>query len=222
MESNDLSTYYERRAPHYDAVYDKPERQADLRRLQELIPPILVSRAVLEVAAGTGYWTQYIATAARAVLATDFNPAPLQIAAQRNYSRQNVRFQRADAFALDQLDGSFDAAFAGFWWSHLLHSDTGRFLQGICARLQPASRVVIIDNRYVEGSNRPVSRTDDGNTYQRRDLPDGSTHEILKNFPAEADLLSAVRPFATDAEVVELEYYWLLTFTTLGRDESGR
>lgn len=219
MGSNDLSTYYERRAPHYDAVYDKPERQADLRRLQELLPPILADRAVLEVAAGTGYWTQYVATAARTVLATDFNPAPLEIAARRNYMRQNVRFQRADAFALDQLDGSFDAAFAGFWWSHLLHSDTSRFLQGLCARLQPASRVVMVDNRYVEGSNRPVSRTDDdGNTYQRRDLPDGSTHEILKNFPAEADLLAAVRPFATDAEVVQLEYYWLLTFTTPERD----
>jgi SAM-dependent methyltransferase len=210
----DLSEYYERRAPHYDAVYDKPERQADIQRLQHLIPAALAGRDVLEVAAGTGYWTQFVSATANTVVATDYNPAPLAIAAARDYRKANVRFERADAFALDQVSGQFTAAFAGFWWSHLALDETDRFLQGLCQRLGPASTVVIVDNRYVEGSNHPIARTDNaGNTYQRRTLPDGATYDILKNFPTATQLGDAAGRHGSDPIVIELDYYWLLTFT---------
>ncbi|GAA3210292.1 class I SAM-dependent methyltransferase [Dactylosporangium siamense] len=209
-----MADYYERRAPHYDAVYARPERQADIRTLQRLIPAALTGRDVLEVAAGTGYWTQFVSATANTVVATDYNPAPLAIAAAREYPRANVRFGRADAFALDQVAGDFTAAFAGFWWSHLRRSDTDRFLRGVCARMRPGSAVVIVDNRYVDGSSQPVTRTDQaGNTFQRRELPDGTTTEILKNFPTATELRTAVDGHGSAPDIVELEYYWLLTFT---------
>ncbi|GAA4255540.1 hypothetical protein GCM10022255_064800 [Dactylosporangium darangshiense] len=66
--------YYEQRAPHCDAVYERPDRRADLARLGELIPAEFPGRHVLEVAAGTGYWTVAIAEAAATVHATDANP----------------------------------------------------------------------------------------------------------------------------------------------------
>ncbi|GAB3851087.1 class I SAM-dependent methyltransferase [Dactylosporangium cerinum] len=210
----EMADYYERRAPHYDAVYARPERQADIRTLQHLIPAALAGRDVLEIAAGTGYWTQFVSATANTVVATDYNPAPLAIAAAREYPKANVRFGRADAFALDRVAGDFTAAFAGFWWSHLRRSDTDRFLSGVCARLRPGSTVVIVDNRYVEGSSQPVTRTDEaGNTFQRRQLPDGTATEILKNFPTATQLREATRGHGSDPDIVELEYYWLLTFT---------
>jgi SAM-dependent methyltransferase len=216
-DGESLADYYERRAPHYDAVYAKPERQADLRRLEGLVPGPLADRDVLEIAAGTGYWTQFIAATARTVCATDYNAAPLEIARRRDYPRDNVRFGRADAFALDQVGGDFDACFAGFWWSHVPVGETGRFLRGLAGRLPPGSPVVLADHRNVPGSSQPVTRTDaDGNTYQQRRLPDGSQHEILKNFPAADELRAAVSPYGTGVSVTELDYYWLLTFTTAG------
>jgi demethylmenaquinone methyltransferase/2-methoxy-6-polyprenyl-1,4-benzoquinol methylase len=212
--TTDLADYYERRAPHYDAVYAKPERQADLLLLQQQIPSLLTGRHVLEVAAGTGYWTQCIAATAQSIRATDYNAGPLAIAAGRDYPRGNVEFEHADAYALDQLSGEYDAAFVGFWWSHMLLADTDRFLDGLCARLTPGSPLVIIDNQYVEGSNHAITRTDqDGNTYQRRSLPDGSAHEVLKNFPTAAKLLDVGRRHGTGPELTEFEYYWLLTFS---------
>lgn len=211
----EMADYYERRAPHYDAVYELPERQVDIRRLQGLIPSVLADRDVLEVAAGTGYWTQFIAATANAVVATDYNSAPLAIAAARDYPKANVRFGRADAFALDQVPGEFTAAFIGFWWSHLRLNDTDRFLSGVCERLRPGSTVVIVDNRHVEGSSHPITRTDEaGNTYQRRRLPDGTTYEILKNFPTGTELRKAARRHCSALDIIELDYYWLLTFTT--------
>jgi ubiquinone/menaquinone biosynthesis C-methylase UbiE len=211
----ELADYYERRAPCYDAVYAMPERQADLRRLQSLIPTALADRDVLEVAAGTGYWTQFVSATANTIVATDYNLAPLAIAAAREYPKANVRFGQADAFALDQVPGDFTAAFAGFWWSHLRLDDTDRFLSGVCERLRPGSTVVIVDNRHVEGSSHPVTRTDEaGNTYQRRKLPDGTTSEILKNFPTATQLREAARRHGSAPDIIELDYYWLLTFTT--------
>jgi ubiquinone/menaquinone biosynthesis C-methylase UbiE len=187
-----LADYYERRAPDYDDVYAVPERQADLQRLREVIPALFEGRDVLEVAAGTGYWTQVISATAKFVCATDHNPAPLAVAAAREYARRNVRFDRADAFALDQVPGTFNAAFVGFWWSHVLLSDIDRFLHGVCGRLQPGSTIAIIDNRYVEGSSGPIIRTDAaGNTYQCRLLRDDTSYEILKNFPSARELRAA-------------------------------
>ena len=153
-----LADYYERRAPHYDAVYAEPERQADIDALRRLLPTWLAGHDVLEVAAGTGFWTQYVAATASSVVATDLNPGPLAIAAARDYPGANVRFERADAFALDAVAGVFTAGFAGFWWSHVPLADTDRFLGGLCARLRPGSTVVLVDNRYVEGSSHPIVR----------------------------------------------------------------
>jgi SAM-dependent methyltransferase len=213
--SADLVEYYQRRAPEYDAVYELPERQADLGRLRDLVPALLAGRDVLEVAAGTGYWTRFAAQSARSVCATDVNPGPLAIAAARHYPRGNVRFEPADAFGLDRLPGVFTAALVGFWWSHLRQSQTGAFLGGLVQRLEPGSVVVMMDNRYVEGSSTPIVDTDpEGNTVQRRRLSDGRTYTVIKNFPTVDDLLAAARPHARRAEVRELEYFWLLTLTT--------
>ena len=83
----------------------------------------------------------------------------------------------------------YDAAFAGFWWSHVLKRDLPRFLEGLHRVLAPGAQVVFLDNRYVEGSSTPVSRVDaNGDSWQTRKLADGSTHEVLKNFPSGDEL----------------------------------
>ncbi len=49
------TTYYARRAPHYDTLYTKPERQTDLAQLKQHLQTALSNRNVLEIACGTGY-----------------------------------------------------------------------------------------------------------------------------------------------------------------------
>ena len=72
-----MERYYSRRAAEYERIYEKPERQAELEWLRNRIPEVFAGREVLEVACGTGYWTQYIARAARKVSACDINEAVL-------------------------------------------------------------------------------------------------------------------------------------------------
>ena len=81
--TGDTRAYYSARAPEYDRVYTKPERQSDLRAMQQWLPAQLSGRRILEVACGTGYWTQFVAPVARSIVAIDAAPEPLEIARTR-------------------------------------------------------------------------------------------------------------------------------------------
>ena len=212
---SELIAYYSARAREYELVYEKPERQDDLRQLHALIPPYFAGRRVLEVACGTGYWTRVIVPSAAAVVATDLSPEALDLARARQPERGHVHFLRADAFDPSSVPGAFDAAFAGFWVSHLLRDDVRRFLAALNRRLPGGSLVMLLDNRYVAGSNHPISRTDGaGNSYQRRRLNDGREYEVLKNFLSPDYLQEAIADAGgAEAEVHELTYYWWATYT---------
>lgn len=207
--------YYRQRAREYDRIYDKPERQGDLAALRPKVASLLAGRHVLEVAAGTGWWTDAYADGAAEVLATDFNPETLAVASARREWPETVRFAAHDAFSLDGLDGAFDAAFVGFFWSHVPLDRLDRFLAGLAGRITGHGLIVFMDNRYVEGSNYPItSRDDQGNTYQRRSLDDGTQWDVLKNFPSPADLQDRLGPFGRRVEVEELTHYWLAILHT--------
>src|SRR5215472_121061 len=164
-----LGNYYAERAAEYDEVYLKPERQADLARLKQLLPRLVAGKRVLEIAAGTGYWTQVLAQTAAAITATDVNAETIAIAAQRDYGPAPVSLRTADAYRLDKVAGEFDLVFCGFWWSHIGRADIPRFLAGVRARTGPGTTLVLVDNKYVPGSSTPISRTSpDGDTYQLR------------------------------------------------------
>ena len=126
-----------------------------------------------------------------------------------------VAFVEADAFSLDELSGTFDAALAAFFWSHVPLSMLDSFLEVLFGRIEPGAKVVFMDNRYVEGSNHPISRTDhEGNTYQERLLDSGKAYEVLKNFPTPEFLKAKLAKVAAHVNVVEWEYYWGATCTS--------
>ncbi len=213
MASAELVDYYRRRAREYEAIYAKPERQADLAVLRKYLPECLAGRRVLEVACGTGYWTVPVARTAASIVAVDAAEAPMRIAMSKDYGERNVRFELADAYALAPQLGRFDAALAAFWWSHIPLGRIADFLGSLHARLEPGARVLLIDNRYVEGSSTPISERDaEGNSYQRRRLADGSDNRVLKNFPSEAALRAALAQ-AREFSYRALEYYWLVDYT---------
>ncbi len=209
-----LETYYAKRASEYEQVYEKAERQDELEWLRRRIPVLFGGRTVLEVACGTGYWTQLIAKTAKKVYACDINEAVLEIARDKPIAKGRVEFFRADAVSLEGVDERCDAAFAGFWWSHVKKSGIERFVANLATRLAPGSIVAILDNTYVEGSSTAILRRDaEGNTYQKRKVLSGEEYEVLKNFPTADELREAVAPVAREAHLESLHYYWLLVFT---------
>jgi len=208
-----MRDYYARRAAYYERVYFKPERQADLRAMEAWLAEPFAGRRVLEIACGTGWWTPHGARRAASWLATDLNPETMDLA-RHKVLPTCVQFATVDAYTLNGLgDQTFDAAFAGCWWSHVPLQRLPGWLDTLHDRLEPGARVVMLDNRYVPTSSTPISRQDEaGNTFQQRTLDDGSVHEVLKNFPSFAEAGAQLGPRACSPEWKAYEHYWVLSY----------
>ena len=208
-----MRAYYAQRAAYYERVYFKPERQPNLRAMEAWLLPVFAGRRVLEIAAGTGWWTPHGARDAQSWLATDLNPETMAVARSKSLPAC-VQFAEVDAYSFEQVQGkTFSGAFAGCWWSHVPLARLPGWLESLHARLEPGARVVMLDNSYVQTSSTPLSRQDaEGNTYQNRTLDDGSVHEVLKNFPTREEAFAAVGPRARNPEWIDFEHYWVLSY----------
>jgi demethylmenaquinone methyltransferase/2-methoxy-6-polyprenyl-1,4-benzoquinol methylase len=223
---NRMQGYYAQRAAYYERVYHKPERQSDLRAMEAWLPGPFAGRRVLEVACGTGWWTPHGARDATSWLATDLNPETMAVARAKALPA-SVRFATVDAYSWEGLekpdegvgfkaafaDSRFNAAFGGCWWSHVPLQRLPQWLESLHAHLAPGARVVFLDNSYVQTSNLPITHSDAaGNTYQTRTLDDGSVHEVLKNFPTQAQAFAAIGPRARNPQWMAYDHYWVLSY----------
>jgi demethylmenaquinone methyltransferase/2-methoxy-6-polyprenyl-1,4-benzoquinol methylase len=208
--SGSMVDYYEARASQFEAVYDRPERQADLHLLRNWLAQEVRGLTLLEVACGSGYWTRVAAATAKAILATDRNLSPLELARSKNLG-SHVAFVRADAFALPTQACLFEGGMAHFWWSHVSLADQQRFLRHFACKLRSRAKLLMMDNNFAPGST-PISRRDAlGNTYQRRRLASGDDYEILKNFPTGAELRRSLEGICASVAVLQLKHYWAVS-----------
>lgn len=208
-----LTHYYTRRAREYEQIYQRAERQEDLQKLRDRILGTFGGKHVLEIACGTGFWTEVLAGCAASVTATDISEQMLGIARAKQLDPHLVTIAQADAYALPGFRRHFNAGLAGFWWSHVPKGRLAGFLQDFHRSFAAHSTIMFIDNIFVEGSSTPISRRDgEGNTWQIRRLHDGSTHEVPKNFPTEQEIRAALTDLATDVKIEFLTYYWILTY----------
>jgi SAM-dependent methyltransferase len=221
--TGEMNRYYQARAPWHDE-YMGYTSNVDLEAL--LVPVVrdvegnVQGRDVLEVACGTGNWTQVLACKARSVLATDISEAMLGIAGTKEYPAGRVAFALADAYTLDGVEkGRFTAAFASDWWSHIPNSRLGAFLDTLHGKLRDGSRVVFLDMLERHTPDFGHYRVDgEGNRVYRRRLPDGREFDVIKNFPTERQLRAAVAGVATDIEVREYPELarWMLSYGVVG------
>lgn len=206
-----LAAYYAQKAGVLEQVYELPERQEELEQLQEELDEVLSGHRVLELACGTGYWTQFYAYSTEAVLATDINPEMLELARAKELPADKVRWEVADAYTIDAEPG-FTACFAGFLWSHIPRQDQEKFLQHVRKQVGKDGLLVLMDNTYVDDVSLPIARTDaDGNTYQVRQLENGERCELLKNYPTDSALRKKLATAAREIRIQRLDYYWMLT-----------
>jgi SAM-dependent methyltransferase len=216
-----LAEYYRKRAAEYDAFYADPERQADLAVLRDWLVAAARGRRILEVAAGTGYWTTVAAPVAASITATDINAEMLAIAADRQPG-VHVTVLRADAWDLPHLPDGFDLGMAHLWWSHLRKQERATFLARFAAHLEPGATLLMIDENLVANLGAPISRSDAaGDTWQRRWLECGERFEIVKNYPDRGELERNVAGLCDDVRIVELKHFWALSARFLAHRRDG-
>ncbi len=210
-----MKEYYKARAPVYDRVYSYPERQEDLRNLEEYIPAQFVGRDIIEIAAGTGYWTQFIAKKANSILSTDITEEALNLLKSRDSEMENVTSKIVDAYLLNESK-KYDGAFAGLWYSHIPIKQIPRFYESLHRCLSSGATVVFIDNSVAQCDRLPIGYTDsDGNTYQDRALDNGKVHRVLKNFPSESQLIESAKNYGENVVYKEFQNFWLFQYTSI-------
>jgi hypothetical protein len=138
----------------------------------------------------------------------------LNIARQKAYPSQNVRFLLADAYGLDTVPGSFDAGLANFWISHVPRAKLDAFIRGFHERLGEGSLVFMIDNLNTPGHGGEfVSEPNSADTFKLRELSDGSVHKIIKNYFEECELVELLEPHSRNLSIETATYYWWLTYS---------
>jgi ubiquinone/menaquinone biosynthesis C-methylase UbiE len=196
MFGDDIEEYYRARASEYEQIYyrDNPVRRdeidAEAARLAELVS----GRTVLELACGTGYWTRVMSRTARSIVASDIAPETLVEARKKEYGCP-VEFVAADMFAHSFGESSFDMVALGFWFSHQPRQEYDRLFQTLLRPLRRDGLIWMIDNN-PPAEGMPVESVLDehGNNYKKRDLSDGRSFLILKNYFRSDELESILGP----------------------------
>ena len=189
---NEQIAYYRARAGEYDEWFRRDGRydrgpEANARWAEEIG---LVSDAltafnpvgdVLELAAGTGWWTQGLAQYAGSLTAVDASPETLAIN-RGKLGDAPVRYMEADLFEW-QPDRQYDVVFFSFWLSHVPPERFDAFWNLVRACLKPTGRVFFLDSRYDPDSTAADHRLEgeDATTTGRR-LNDGREFRIVKVF----------------------------------------
>ena len=203
--------YYRARAPEYEQIYyrDVPKRRQEIADHFEFVEKLATGKTVLDLACGTGYWTQAAAKNAKEVIATDIAPEMIREAKNKKYNRP-VRFINCDIYNLPFKRASFDLILIGFWLSHEPKQNYNKFFEIIQWPLKPNGQIWLIDNNPpAEGPKSGYLYTDEfGNNFKSRRLDNGEDFSLLKNYFSENEL-DAI--FSKSFHVNKLAYniyYW--------------
>jgi demethylmenaquinone methyltransferase/2-methoxy-6-polyprenyl-1,4-benzoquinol methylase len=196
--------FYRARAPEYDAWwqrrgrYDRgPEEAAEWDRqvavVDEALRAFNPTGDVLELAGGTGWWTQRLARTADTLAVVDASPEALALNRQR-VGRHDVMYEVADLFEW-KPDSAYDVVFFSFWLSHVPRRLFGRFWSLVQSCLGPGGRAFLIDNR-----NDPTIRprkdpyvVEYGEDLHLRRLNDGSGYRVVKVMYEAEELQSLIQ-----------------------------
>jgi demethylmenaquinone methyltransferase/2-methoxy-6-polyprenyl-1,4-benzoquinol methylase len=217
--ADQMRRYYSARAPWHDdymGYTDNPAMEELLGPIVRRVEELLGELDVLELACGTGNWTQVLARRARSVLATDVSRETIRLAQAKEYPEGAVTFEMRDAYSLEGLTGDFGGAFAADWLSHVPRSLLGGFLDGLHGHLVPGARVVFVDMLPRNHPDLVPYRWDsEGNAICLRALPDGRSFDVVKNFPDRGELLDLLSERSQEAKYEEWEELgrWLVSYT---------
>jgi SAM-dependent methyltransferase len=199
----DQRCFYRTWAPEYDEWWqrrgrydDGPEDTAEWDRQIQLVMHAVDTFGpvgdILELAGGTGWWSQHLARTARTLTVLDSSSEALRLN-RRRVSRPDVTYVVADVFEWRPERG-YDTVFFSFWLSHVPRRLFDNFWELVDSCLRPAGRVFLIDNRRdLTRSMQDPHVIDEADDVQRRRLGDGSEHRVVKVFYEPDELAQQLR-----------------------------
>lgn len=216
---DEMVDYYRARAPEYDEWWQRQGRydrgpEANARWFTEIQEVLTAFDAydftgdVLELAPGTGNWTQQLLRTANTVTAVDASPEMIAINRARVQS-DRVTYILADLFAW-QPDRQYDGICFGFWLSHVPLERMERFWQTVALALRPGGKLFFLDNqREVTTTSVDQHLPAADSQLMTRKLNDGRTFQIVKNYFEPAVLTAQCQAAGLDVSVKTTNTYFL-------------
>jgi demethylmenaquinone methyltransferase/2-methoxy-6-polyprenyl-1,4-benzoquinol methylase len=190
--------YYRARATEYDATSLPPDGPiaSDLARVEAAVDELKPGGRVLELAAGTGQWTNRLARHAATLTAVDASPEMLRLNAEK-VGDPRVQYVVSDIFELAPRP-EWDVVFFSAWLSHVPSTHFDDFWRLVGGFLAPGGRAVFVDEA-APGLGHEEWLADEG--VVRRQLNDGSRYRAVKILWEPADLARRLGAIGWDAEV---------------------
>jgi SAM-dependent methyltransferase len=221
----DLLAYYEARAPEYDDWYLRRGRyergpvhdaawNAELDVAGRWLDGLPIHGEIVELAAGTGWWSPLLATKGTLSL-YDGSAAPLERARERLLAHGlRAHLHVRDAWA--EPDRQVDAVFTGFWLSHVPRDRLDLFLGIVRSWLRPGGTFAFIDS-LPDPQSSAVDHPTPADDRSLRRLDDGREFTIVKVYYRPDELVEALeRAGFEGAAVTTTGRFFLLGEATAG------
>ncbi len=209
--------YYRARAGEYEDWWHRRGRYArgedadrrwfeDVATAHAALARFAPGGRVLELACGTGLWTERLAPHADAVTALDSSAEVLAIARSK-VPAGNVTWVQADVFAWEPTE-RYDVCFFGFWLSHVPGELVAPFWAKVARALAPEGRVFLIDSSLHEhASARDHDPPRAGEQLERRRLDDGREFRIVKHWFDARSLQRSIEQLGWRARIEASEFF---------------
>src|SRR5207302_1214021 len=189
--------YYRAQAPEY--------RRADLSGgslavAREKLLTLGPLQHILELAPGTGDWTQELVRIGQTVTALDASPEMIAINRER-VADPRVEYHQVDLFHWTP-QRQYDLVFFAFWLSHVPPDLVDAFLLKVRDAVRPGGHLFIIDQcndlpGYPPGKKEGI--------FEERTLSDGRTFMIVKVFYHPGLLVEYVKRLGFEATVERVD-----------------
>jgi demethylmenaquinone methyltransferase/2-methoxy-6-polyprenyl-1,4-benzoquinol methylase len=198
--------YYRARASEYDDWFYRrgrydfgPEHTQqwahEAEQVRQHLAQVNLTGHVLEIAAGTGIWTQELLKTTAQVTALDSSTEVLEINRLKTHPHQ-VTYLIDDIFQWRPAQ-SYDAVFMGFWLSHVPPARLPGFISLIKEALTPGGKIFLVDSLPAPSSTAKdmvkdmashIAHRDNKQVVMKRRLGDGREFQIIKIYYDPAEL----------------------------------
>lgn len=208
--------YYRSRAEEYDEWFLRqgrhdrgPEQnriwRSEVEEVREELRRFGPAGDVLELACGTGWWTEELARHADHITAVDASPEVLEINREK-LADERANYLQADLFTW-RPDALYDVVFFSFWLSHVPPEKFSEFWSVVRDSLRPGGRVFFIDSLRPE--KPAVKERPPGDPTTVRQLNDGREFRIFKTFYDPEGLSARLGDLGWDFTIRATENYLL-------------
>jgi SAM-dependent methyltransferase len=223
--------YYRARTPEYDEWFYRQGRYyrgeahkkqwlSEIATLEAALSDTQPQGNILELACGTGLWTQHLAPVAYHLVAVDASPEALAINQHRIYQQINqqgenqlkrqpvIDYVEADLFQWKPAQ-QFDFIFFGFWLSHVPADHWTNFWDMVQTALKPQGQIFFVDSLLNQASTAQDHIHLNQQGYAERKLNDGRTYRIVKRFYLPAELQAQLQDLGWQGQIQQTPNFFL-------------